>query len=86
MILKHGYDYCDYFHSSYQLIEDEGEAEIITEVDNVKTEAGRGSMYGTTIHMKDGEIVAFTIKSFNIELKIPATSKAHSDILRALIE
>ena len=86
MKLKHGYDYGDSFQSCYKIVEDEGEAEIVTEVDNVKHEAGRSSGYGTTINLKDGEIVSFTIKAYTIEVTIPATSEAHSAIYKALAE
>lgn len=92
MKLKHGYDYDTYFSPTYEVVDDShgigssGEAEIDTVVNNVRTGAGRGSGYGTTIHLEDGEIVAFTIKSYDIEVKIPATSEMHNKIYELLHE
>ena len=85
MNLKNGYNYSDYFCEYYDVEDVEGDAEVAIEIRGIKTESGEGFGYGTTVHMQDGKITAFTIKSYDIELTIPATIEMHNKI-RALID
>jgi hypothetical protein len=80
MKLKSGYNYSDYFNDSYRIIEDDGEAMIDVSIDNVKTEEGRGHGYGVEIYLNDGEITSFRIRSYSIDVEIPATIEMHNKI------
>lgn len=80
MKLKKGYNYGDFFNDTYYVEEDEGEAMIDVSIDNVKTEEDRGWGYGVEIYLKDGKISSFRIKSYDIDVEIPATIEMHNKI------
>lgn len=84
MLLKNGYNFDDNFEEDYTIIDDAGESEISVRIDNVITENARSGGYGAIVHLKDGKIVAFTIKSYDIELTIPATIEMHNKIQKIL--
>ena len=84
MSLKHGYDYLDYPVMSLEVV-GEGEAEASIEISGVDTEGFSGSSdYGATVILENKKIVAFRIKSYDIELTIPATIEAHNSISKIL--
>jgi len=86
MKLRSGHNIGDEFNDYYSVEDDEGLAMITVEISNVKTECGRGSGYGVEISMKDGEITSFRIKSYNIDVEIPATIEMHNKIMKILKE
>lgn len=82
---KRGYDFTDYPNMQLEAIgeeEDEGEASI--SIAGIKADGYTTPDYGATVIVKGQRIVAFRIKSYDIELEIPATIHAHNAIQRAL--
>lgn len=86
MGLKKGYNYANYTTDSIELVDDEY-CEASIEISGVETSGGGGSSdYGATVVMEDKKITKFRIKSYDIELEIPATIEAHNAIQKALAE
>lgn len=86
MRLRSGYNISDYHHDTYTVEDDEGEALIEVSIDNVKIDDGRGSGYGVEIILEGGKIKSFRIRSYDIEVEIPATIEMHNKIRKLLRE
>jgi len=86
MSIKRGYNYSDY-ETMYLELDGNDRCEAVIEISGVETDGGGGSSdYGATVIMDDKKIIKFRIKSYDIELEIPATIQAHNAIKQALAE